>query len=856
MSNDTSPTEPSSAAPGDAGAQADAARLAGALRRARLVLAWEAIWPPLASLATVALLFAAFSWAGLWAPLPPLGRIAGLIVFAALALVVLWPLRHVRWPTAEVARQRLDRLTGMAHRPVTAITDRLAGAPADPLTAALWQTHLRRTKDHLGTVRAGLPRSRLASVDPMALRAAVILFAVVAFFAAGAERWQRLKSAFDFSGAMHASTVRLDAWVSPPPYTARAPILLTGNQPGAKDTDFTVPAASTLTIRASAAKIDVQATGEIEDAPEDKNVRPPPAGVTERRLIIRGSSTLRVSAPAQGATWRFSAIADLAPTISLLKDPEPQARGSLLLAYAVEDDYGVVAARAELMPTFGGKKAAANSGPRPLFKAPDFALVLPPGRARQGKAQTIKDITDHPFAGAEVDLVLVARDEAGNEGRSEPKRFTLPLRPFSNPLARALVELRRLLALDADQRPLVSSALDALLVAPAVFTQSAGTYLGLRTVASALEHAGTDEELRSVVGEMWALAIAIEDGKLTDVEKDLRAAQEALRQALERGADADEIKKLMENLRAAIEKYLKQVIEQALRNPQQQNPLDQNSRNLSDQDLRSMLDQMERMARSGDRDGARQMLEQLQAMLDNLRMARPGEEGEGRSAMNELADILRKQQRLRDRTFQEGRNPQSGQNGQRGKNDQGLGGLRQDQQALRDRLNQLLDQLRKRGLVPQPGQQPGQNGEGNEEAQGGQQLGEAGQSMGEAQGQLGEGDSGGAVDSQGRAIEQLRRGAQGLAQALQGQQGDGKNQQSGEGRGNQPGRQAGDSPLTDPLGRPYRGRDLGNDTTVKVPGEIDIQRARRILDELRRRFSEPGRPQIELEYLERLLQDY
>ncbi len=57
-------------------------------------------------------------------------------------------------------------------------------------------------------------------------------------------------------------------------------------------------------------------------------------------------------------------------------------------------------------------------------------------------------------------------------------------------------------------------------------------------------------------------------------------------------------------------------------------------------------------------------------------------------------------------------------------------------------------------------------------------------------------------------------------------------------------------------GPPLRGRDFGDDTTVKVPGEIDVQRARRILDELRRRFSEQGRPQLELEYLERLLKDY
>jgi hypothetical protein len=43
---------------------------------------------------------------------------------------------------------------------------------------------------------------------------------------------------------------------------------------------------------------------------------------------------------------------------------------------------------------------------------------------------------------------------------------------------------------------------------------------------------------------------------------------------------------------------------------------------------------------------------------------------------------------------------------------------------------------------------------------------------------------------------------------------------------------------------------------VKVPGEIDVQRARRIIEELRKRFGDMGRSQEELDYIERLLKDY
>jgi hypothetical protein len=172
-----------------------------------------------------------------------------------------------------------------------------------------------------------------------------------------------------------------------------------------------------------------------------------------------------------------------------------------------------------------------------------------------------------------------------------------------------------------------------------------------------------------------------------------------------------------------------------------------------------------------------------------------------------------------------------------------MGELRENQQALREQLKKLMEELRKRGF----GQGQAQQGQGEMD-----QLGRAGEAMGDAEGKLGQGNADGAVDSQGRALEALRRGAQNLAQSMQ-QQG-----MMGPGPYGQPGRLGPPRAQqeTDPLGRPLRGRDYGDDTTVKVPGEIDVQRARRILEELRRRFGENFRPQLELEYIERLLRDF
>ncbi len=291
----------------------------------------------------------------------------------------------------------------------------------------------------------------------------------------------------------------------------------------------------------------------------------------------------------------------------------------------------------------------------------------------------------------------------------------------------------------------------------------------------------------------------IEDGNISDVEAALRAAQEALREALERGASEEEIKKLTDDLRAALDKFLQALAEEMRKNPQTARQMDPNARNLRSQDLKNMIDRMEQLARSGAKDAAQKLLQELQQMLENLQMARPGQQGDQdsddmMSALDELGNMIREQQQLRDRTFRQGQDQRrerqrDGQQGQQGQQKPGTGELRQNQQALRDQLQKLLEQLKQRGMGQQ-GEQ-GQNGM--------DQLGKAGEAMGEAEGQLGDGNADGAVGPQGRALEALRRGAQGMAQSMQ--------QQPGMGQGpGQPGRNgpARAQQETDPLGRPLR----------------------------------------------------
>jgi hypothetical protein len=231
------------------------------------------------------------------------------------------------------------------------------------------------------------------------------------------------------------------------------------------------------------------------------------------------------------------------------------------------------------------------------------------------------------------------------------------------------------------------------------------------------------------------------------------------------------------------------------------------------------------------------MLSELQNMLENLQAGRPQQgnqqNDQAMQSLNQLGDMIRKQEDLMNRTYRadQGQNPDgSGKPMTQQELEQALKQLQQQQQALEQGLGDLMKQLQGMGLNPTG------------------KLDQAGKAMGRAEGQLGQGQAGDAVGSQSQALDALRQGAQGLGQQLANRQGQGPGQGRGVGM-----RGGNNMPNQDPLGRPQRavGPDLG--TTVKVPDEIDTQRAREILDAIRKRLGDSYRPELERDYLERLL---
>lgn len=811
-------------------------RLGRKITLSRMALLWERAWPPLAGILALLGVFAVLGLADLWRMLPVGVHVFGLGIFALGLAWGLLALARIKWPTSDEGRARLDRSPGVRHRPATGVADKLSGAPGRHATQ-LWATHRQRLRRQLQSIPVRPPAPRLPARDPFALRAIVVLALVVAVVYAGADWRDRLSFAFTPSVAVAGSTGRLDAWITPPAYTQKAPVYLADGGKtlnelniGEAPVVITVPVNSALVLRFSGAGAGAASFGAPGEAgaaltPDDDG-KITQSIIADARLVV----TRRAGTP---LVWEFRVTPDATPTIAFTQDLQAPDGKTLRFAYAAQDDYGVVDAGAELRLANQAAVPETGTGPALEISPPDFALLLPGLRSRKAEQTMYRDLTEHPWAGLEVDVQLVARDEAGQEGRSKKTRITLPMRSFSEPLARAVIEQRRALVLRPQEHENVALALRALTLNPERFIEDVVVYLTLSAAFRRTGQIQTSAQLTEVVDLLWDVALRIEDGDLSLAERELRAAKEALMRALARKAPAEEIKRLMREMKEAMARYLRSLEEQIARSDQNSDPQSDNNQTIGAEDLAKMMRAIEQLAKNGANEAAMQLLSQLSAILENIEGRRQTGQMSAEQSMlsdmlNQLGEMIGRQQSLMDDTFrgENGQQPPPNSGGQRPGAD-GEMTLAERQQALRQALEDILGQMREGGL-----NSPGA-------------LDRAGEAMGRAEQRLREGENGQAVGRQGEAVDQMRQGARSMARQLA----DGMATRPGQNRRGSTGQNG----RTDPLGRPLpnNGPDFG--LSVQVPDEMDPAASRRIRDELRRRLSEQQRRRIERDYIERLL---
>ncbi len=792
---------------------------------ARLVLYWERLAPAMLPALGIAAAFTILSLFGAWSRTPAWLHWGALALGAGAIGVCIWrDLRPLRWPSRRTAQARIEDDGRLIHAPLQSLDDQ----PSDPALAgnALWRAHLNASAARARAARLQRPRDTLTTRDPFGLRFLTLGILAVAFVAAG-DQWRPRLAGVVSPGAGALGTAIADLWIEPPAYTGKAPIYLlrAGEEKSGLLNQINVPQGARVVAQINGrGRHALRFTGDTSET-RAEFLRDKKAARGELLLEVSGLLTLKLNGTT--ARWPIGINPDSSPLVSWGEAPIANDNNLVEFSYIVEDDYGAVAARLEMR--------LEPDQERPL-DFPDFdsaslseTRIVDLGDPGPGGGERLVtlDLQADPWAGLTVLARIIVEDGARQAGYSDDAVIELPTRRFFNPLARAVVEQRQTLAVAPDDWRRAGRSFDAVTMAPEVFFERTTDFLLLRTAfwrVMRQDNEGYDD----AVNEFWPLALQLEDEALELARQRLEAAQEALREAIERGASDAEIARLTEELRQAMDDYLAALQQSGQQNQQANGGGD--SQQIEKSNLDEMLDAIRDLAQSGAGNAARQMLSELENILNNLRLSQggggggsgPGAPGEA-GPSGEAGDLIGRQRELADDAFERERNGEGEGNGEDGAND-----LAEAQGALGGDLDDLIDELQ------------GGGGELDPDGDAARAMGRARNEMRQAEEALREGEPGAAADAMERAIANMREGAEGLAQEEMRQAGDGQN---GEERGGG----------TDPLGRPVGNANSGG---IDVPEETDAARTRAIIQQLRERLGEPGRDDEEIDYLERLLERF
>ena len=791
------------------------ARLKRRLDLATVALVWERLWPALWPSVIVVGVFLTLALFDIPTRLPVSAHWLLLAVaLVLLTLAVLDGMRRFSWPSRDDARRRLEMASRLEHRPLTAIEDKLAGGNDDPAAAALWRAHQERMAAAARQLRVGAPEAGLLRRDPFALRVALALLLLIGAIDAGDDWAARLVRAFTPEAAHNVvPQVSLDIWLTPPDYTGLPPQFL----PASGKQMIYVPIGSALLAQVHGGRnpprLKIDAAGSDFSKLDDKDFKGTATITAGKHLAIeQDGRTL--------GAWNIAVVPDHPPSVAFAKPPSHTDRMALRLDYKANDDYGVESANAVIRRLDD-----------PTLPPLTLPLQLPGQHLTDPKGVGYFDLTANLWAGMPVRIELQAKDALGQVGTSETMETVLPERQFRNPVARALVEQRKELSRKGSDRNEVADTVSDLSLRPDRYNNDVVAFLGMRTAQARLHLDRDGSSIAPVQQLLWDTAVRIEEGRSPAAMEDLRNAMKQLQDALARNAPDDEIQRLMNQLQEAMNRYMQQLAQQMQNmDPSQLQPADPRN-TLSMRDLQRMLDRARDLARTGAKDQARQMLSQLQQMLENLRMARPmpGQGSQQQQMMSQMQQMMRQQQQLLDRSFQQSRNGQQGQNMQ---------GDAQQQQALRQMLNQMMQQMQQQGMgIPQAMQRAERSMRGAEQA-------------------LGQNQPGQAVGPQSDALDALQEAARGMA-----------NQMMGDNYGDGPGGEPLDNPglrqaQRDPFGRLLDtengngGLDDGGTLRMGKSNESALDKAKEILEELRRRAGERERPALEHDYIDRLLKQF
>ncbi len=751
-----------------------------------------------------------------------------------------WRSFHV--PTRADALARLD--ASLPGRPIAALTDDQAIGRGDAASVAVWQAHRERMARAAAKARAVAPDLRLSSRDPFGFRYMALTLLVIALMFGSLWRVASVAGLGPNAAQAVAMGPSWEGWAQPPAHTGKPALYLNDIPEGV----LQVPTGTHIQVRLY---------GDVGNLTLSETVsarlNPTPASDQAQEFDVVQGGKISIEG-AVGRVWTVVALPDAAPTVTMAGEITREEEGQMKLPFSAKDDHGVTGGTATITLDMAATDRRFGLAPDPEAREP-LVLDLPmpiTGSRAEFSENLIEDISKHPFANLPVEIRLQVSDAAGQTGDATPLKVVLPGKRFFDPLAAAVIEMRRDILWSRMNAPRAVQIMKAVTNRPEDLIRNEAAYLRLRVALRRLEaeKVNLTPEVRDEIADaLWDIALLIEEGDLKSAKERLQRAQDRLDEAIRNGADPAEIAELMQELREAMDDYMQQLAEEQQRNPDSQMSENMQQQTITGDQIQQMLDELQKLMEEGKTAEAQELMEALRDLMENMQMTQgpggKGQGGPGQQGMRDLQDTLRDQQGLSDDSFQElqdgqqgpGDGQQQGKDGQNG--DQQGGGeggqsLAERQQELRDRLNGLND-----NALP---------GQGSEQGDAGRRaLEDSGRAMNEAERALREGDLSGALDRQAEAMEALREGLRNLGSALA------EDQQQGAANQGEAFGKADPNSARDPLGRELgeAGR-IGSDRNL-LQGEDVYRRAQTLLEEIRRRSGDQLRPDAERDYLRRLL---
>ncbi|GBQ22959.1 hypothetical protein AA0472_0942 [Acetobacter estunensis NRIC 0472] len=599
--------------------------------------------------------------------------------------VVVWlvrrGLRGFVPPSRAVTDRRIEMASGLKNRPLEALAD----LPAHIGAEGLWGVHQQRILAALGPLRTG--GVRLASLKGASCAAIVLLACAGAGVIAGSHAPGRLVAALvPGIDDPDVPLPRVEAWITPPSYASSAPVFL--GKDGASS--GVVPEGSVLVATISGLPAAPRVRGDF------RNLVTQPLGDQSWRVqaVLSGSGSLALTSRGRTiASWQLNVAPDRMPQVAWGEHPGGEKGGRRTrLPYRAAHAYGLDTLTVEMRLAHPGLLGSSR-----VFKVP----VPLSGHPLEAKGAITPDLSDDPWAGEEVVGVLVAKSVSGKEARSNAATFRLGSRKFRSPVARAVLDLRRRLALGGEGRSEAAQDLAALGDTPGPIAENTGTFLNLAAIVALLNNADVDDPAArdEAVGRLWDLALDIEDqlhgGREAALASiDVRAAQEAVSQQLQHmrqdnahgQQDQAELKKRMDDLRSAISRKMQTLAEQAIRNGTAIPDLPGLTKS-GDQAFRKLMERLQNDAAEGHGGDAMEKLQQLEDSVEKMRNATPQD-------MAKLAQQMVAQQKLREQAA-------------------GLDDLVRQQSGLLDHAQSRLDKARRQAGEGQPPQGGGEEDMGS-----------------------------------------------------------------------------------------------------------------------------------------------